>query len=72
MFVLIGHLAFNPDLVTQIWWAEGKKEVTISLLNRGLFGVPTLTFEEAAFDAFMDWWCHKADVYIVSVPEEKP
>lgn len=69
MFVQINDRAFNTDLVTQVWWEEGKKSVTLYLITIGPFSIPTMTFTSREYDAFADWWDNKADVYIISVQE---
>jgi len=63
MFIRIGNVAFNPNLVDLVNFAESDKEGPI--VNIYLTGDPNnpLTFIEEDADRFLDWWDSKADVY---------
>jgi len=60
-FIQIGERAFNPRLVTMIWFNETRHEVTLWFAAE----IEPLTLCGTDYDTFMRWWERKADVHKV-------
>ena len=69
MFVQIGNRAFNPDLVVLVRQEEETRQVTLFPIYQAPDTGTTITFSGTEYDAFINWWYHKENVYIVSVSD---